>query len=162
MAGGTSSRGSGGKKKARIEIIPLIDVIFFLLATFILFTLSLNKSAGISVVLPKSATGEARDPAGSVTLSVTAEGAIGWDKDQITADQFIERLNLYHRSNPDGRILINGDENAYFSQVFGYLIDEVRKAGFQKVLIETKVRASRLRVSCAQSVRAPPPFPNLV
>ena len=46
MAGSSSSRGSGGKKKARIEIIPLIDVIFFLLATFVLFTLSLNKSAG--------------------------------------------------------------------------------------------------------------------
>src|SRR5882724_1804133 len=140
MAGGTSARPSGGKKKARIEIIPLIDVIFFLLATFILFTLSLNKSAGITVALPKSATGEARDPAGSVTLTVTAQGAIGWDKDQITSDQFIERLNIYHHSNPDGRVLINGDENAYFSQVFGYLIDEVRKAGFQKVLIETKVR----------------------
>jgi len=39
---GSSSSGGGGKKKARIEIIPLIDVIFFLLATFVLFTLSLN------------------------------------------------------------------------------------------------------------------------
>ena len=143
MAGGTIPKPSGGgKKKARIEIIPLIDVIFFLLATFILFTLSLNKSAGISVSLPKSATGEARDPTGSVTLTVTAEGAIGWNKDQITADQFIERLRLYHQQNPEGRVLINGDENAYFSQVFGYLIDEVRKAGFQKVLIETKVHAA--------------------
>ena len=44
--------GSGGKKRARIEIIPLIDVIFFLLATFVLFTLSLNKSGGLSVLLP--------------------------------------------------------------------------------------------------------------
>ena len=39
------------RKKARIEIIPLIDVIFFLLATFVLFTLSLNKSAGLPVML---------------------------------------------------------------------------------------------------------------
>ncbi len=50
------------KKKARIEIIPLIDVVFFLLATFVLFTLSLNKSMGLSgVVTPKSETGEGRD-----------------------------------------------------------------------------------------------------
>jgi biopolymer transport protein ExbD len=47
-AGGT---GPGGRKRARIEIIPLIDVIFFLLATFVLFTLSLNKSGGLSVLL---------------------------------------------------------------------------------------------------------------
>ena len=51
---GTSSRADEGKKKARIEIIPLIDVIFFLLATFVLFTLSLDKIASIPVQLPKA------------------------------------------------------------------------------------------------------------
>jgi biopolymer transport protein ExbD len=141
MAGGSSSRPSGGKKKARIEIIPLIDVIFFLLATFVLFTLSLNKTQGVKVELPRSETGEPRDPAGSVTISVTAEGGVAWDQDPIPLDEFIPRLQRYHLENPDGRILINGDANANFSQVFGYVVDEIRKAGFQKVLIETKVRA---------------------
>jgi biopolymer transport protein ExbD len=41
-----------GARKARIEIIPLIDVIFFLLATFVLFTLSLNKITALETVLP--------------------------------------------------------------------------------------------------------------
>ena len=139
MAGGSSSRGSGGKKKARIEIIPLIDVIFFLLATFVLFTLSLNKSGGPKVDLPLSETGEVRDPAGSVTITVTAEGGVAWDKDPIPLDEFIPRLQRYKIENPDGRILINGDANANFSQVFGYVVDEIRKAGFQKVLIDTRV-----------------------
>jgi biopolymer transport protein ExbD len=139
MAGGSSSRSSGGKKKARIEIIPLIDVIFFLLATFVLFTLSLNKSGGPKVDLPLSETGEVRDPAGSVTITVTAEGGVAWDKDAIPLDEFIPRLQRYKIENPDGRILINGDANANFSQVFGYVVDEIRKAGFQKVLIDTRV-----------------------
>ena len=139
MAGGSSSRGSGGKKKARIEISPLIDVIFFLLATFVLFTLSLNKSGGPKVDLPQSETGEVRDPAGSVTITVTAEGGVAWDKDMIPLDDFIPRLQRYKIENPDGRILINGDANANFSQVFGYVVDEIRKAGFQKVLIDTRV-----------------------
>ncbi len=52
MHGGGGGTGPGGVKRARIEIIPLIDVIFFLLATFVLFTLSLNKSNGVKVVLP--------------------------------------------------------------------------------------------------------------
>ena len=43
MAAGSTSKVDEGKKKARIEIIPLIDVIFFLLATFVLFTLSLSR-----------------------------------------------------------------------------------------------------------------------
>jgi biopolymer transport protein ExbD len=137
---GSSGGSSGGKKKARIEIIPLIDVIFFLLATFVLFTLSLNKSNGLSgVAIPSSETGETRDPAGTVTISVTQEGTIGWDKDPVTLDEFLTRLRTYHLQNPDGRVLINGDDNAFFSQAI-YVFDEVRKAGFQKVLIETKVR----------------------
>ena len=140
MSGGTSSRGEGGKKKARIEIIPLIDVIFFLLATFVLFTLSLNKSAGIRVNLPTSETGEARDPAGTATISITEEGTLAWNKDPVTLDDFINRLKAFKSLHPDdGRILINGDTEATFSSVI-YAVDEVRKAGFQKVLIETTVK----------------------
>ena len=143
MAGSSGGGSSGGKKRARIEIIPLIDVIFFLLATFVLFTLSLNKSNGLGgVIVPQSDTGEPRDPNGTVTISVTQEGTLGWNKDPVTLDEFLARLQSYHTSNPDGRILINGDENAFFSQAI-YVFDEVRKAGFQKVLIETKVRSSR-------------------
>lgn len=140
MAGSSGGRGSGGKKKARIEIIPLIDVIFFLLATFVLFTLSLNKSNGLTgVALPSSNTAEPRDPADSITITVTAEGTIGWDKDPVTLDEFLNRLKSYHISNPNGRVLINGDDGAFFSQAI-YVFDEVRKAGFQKVLIETRLR----------------------
>jgi biopolymer transport protein ExbD len=135
--GGTTS---GGSKKARIEIIPLIDVIFFLLATFILFTLSLNKSIGPKVALPSSTTGETRDPNGTVTLTVTQEATIAWDKDFINGDEFLSRLKTQYLKDPQTRILINGDENAKFSQAI-YVFDEVRKAGFQKVLIETHVRA---------------------
>jgi len=136
---GTGSHGGGGKKKARIEIIPLIDVIFFLLATFILFTLSLNKSNGLPVSLPNSDTGEPRDPAGSVTITVTAEGTLAWDQDPVTLDEFLARLQAYKMTETNPKILINGDENSYFSQAV-YVFDEVRKSGIQKVLIETKVR----------------------
>jgi len=138
MHGGGGGTGPGGRKRARIEIIPLIDVIFFLLATFVLFTLSLNKSNGVSVVLPAAETGEARDPAGSVTISVTDEGTLAWNKDLITLDDFLTRLKLYKQQEPDGRILINGDERAFFAQAI-YVFDEARKAGFLKVYIETRV-----------------------
>ncbi len=138
MAGG-GNRSSSGPKKARIEIIPLIDVIFFLLATFVLFTLSLNKSGGLSVALPSTRTSEPRDPGSSVTLSIREDGTLGWDKELITLDQFLVRLQAYKQTQPDGKILINGDENALFQQV-RYVVDEVRKAGIRKVLIETRIR----------------------
>ena len=139
MAGGGGNRSGSGPKKARIEIIPLIDVIFFLLATFVLFTLSLNKSGGLSVALPAVQSSEPRDPGASVTLSIREDGTLGWDKELITLDQFLVRLQAYKQTQPDGKILINGDENALFQQV-RYVVDEVRKAGIRKVLVETRIR----------------------
>lgn len=139
MAGSSGGRTAGAVKKARIEIIPLIDVVFFLLATFVLFTLSLNKSGGVHVILPQSGTGEARDPNGAVTISVTQEGTLAWDKDPISLDEFITRLQTYKQIETNPRVLINGDENALFAQA-RYVFDEVRKAGINKVLIETRLR----------------------
>ena len=141
MAGSSGGTTSGGKKRARIEIIPLIDVIFFLLATFVLFTLSLNKSNGLAgITVPLSETGVPRDPAGTAPISVTQEGTIAWDKDPVSLDEFIARLKVFHVQNPEGRFLINGDENASFNSVFAYAVDEVRKSGAQKVFIETHVK----------------------
>lgn len=139
MHGGGGGSAPGGGKKARIEIVPMIDIIFFLLATFILFTLSLNKSEGISVLLPASETSIPRDPSGTATISVTDEGTLAWNKDLVTLDEFLVRLQQFKNSEPDGRILINGDERAFFAQAI-YVFDEARKAGFTKVFIETRTK----------------------
>ncbi|HTQ31628.1 MAG TPA: biopolymer transporter ExbD [Opitutaceae bacterium] len=137
MHGGGSS--SEGRKRARIEIIPLIDVIFFLLATFVLFTLSLSKSNGLSVRQPDSATGFPRDPSGTHTITVMKEGTLAWDKEPVDFSQFLERLQNYYATDPDGRILINADQDAKFFAVI-YAMDEARKAHFKKVYIETRAK----------------------
>jgi biopolymer transport protein ExbD len=137
MHGGGGDTGPGGVKRARIEIIPLIDVIFFLLATFVLFTLSLNKSNGVSVQLPNSTTGGPRDPAGTVTVSVTEDGSIAWNKELVTLQEFLERLQAFHNQQPEGRILINGDKHAFYAQAL-YVFDNARKAGFKQIFIETQ------------------------
>ncbi|MBP6865282.1 MAG: biopolymer transporter ExbD [Candidatus Didemnitutus sp.] len=139
MHGGGGGTGPGGVKKARIEIVPMIDIIFFLLATFILFTLSLNKSDGITVALPAADTAIDRDPAGTATVSVTDEGTLAWNKDLVTLDEFLVRLQQFKQAEPEGRILINGDERAFFAQAI-YVFDEARKAGFTKVYIETRMK----------------------
>lgn len=135
-----SGGSSDGKKRARIEIIPLIDVIFFLLATFVLFTLSLNKSEGVPVTLPTSETGIPRDPKETVTISVTKQGTIAWYKEEpILLEDFLALVQDTRISKPDWRILINGDTDAEFAKVI-YVFDEVRKAGFRKVFVETRVK----------------------
>tara|TARA_R110002050_G_scaffold197206_1_gene332108 strand:+ start:503 stop:925 length:423 start_codon:yes stop_codon:yes gene_type:complete len=139
MAG--AARQTDGAKKATINIIPLIDVIFFLLATFVLFTLTLNKSKGLPVQLPATETSIPRDPKDSATITVTAEGTLAWDKDPVTLDEFLSRLQTYkQQQGPDARVLLNGDQDAFFTQA-RYVLDEVRKAGISKVLIETRTRS---------------------
>ena len=133
--------GGGSRKKARIEIIPLIDVIFFLLATFVLFTLSLNKTEGIKVVLPQTVTGEGRPTDNSVTITVTDQNTLAWNKDLILVDELIPRLKAQYATNPDTHVLINGAEDALFNAAI-YVFDEARKTGFKKIYIETKVRAA--------------------
>jgi len=142
MAGGGGGRTSTGRKKARIEIIPLIDVIFFLLATFILFTLSLNKSNGLPVSLPNSETGEPRDPSGTATVTVTVDGTLAWEKEPVTAEEFLTRLKVFHLQHPepDAHILLNGDADAQFGAAVVYVMDEARKAGIKRVLIETHMK----------------------
>ncbi len=80
MAGGGSSRGQEGKKKARIEIIPLIDVIFFLLATFVLFTLSLSRIQSLPLQLPVAVPDPHQKPdPDMVTLQVSDAGTYFWN-----------------------------------------------------------------------------------
>lgn len=141
MAGGGGGSHSGdGPKKARIEIIPLIDVIFFLLATFILFTLSLNKSNGLSVILPKVENSAPRDPTNTITISITDNNEIGWEKDPISLEEFVTRIHNYSlQVGPENaRILINGDENANYSSA-RYVIDQIKRTGIQKIMIETRI-----------------------
>jgi len=92
---GGGGGGSGSKKKATINVIPLIDVIMFLLATFVLFTLSMNKANGPSVDLSEAKTGTDVDPNKAVTITLDLEGKISWNNTQVTWDDFIIELIKY-------------------------------------------------------------------
>jgi biopolymer transport protein ExbD len=140
MAGG-SPRGEEGKKKARIEIIPLIDVIFFLLATFVLFTLSLNKIQSVPVQLPvPDVSNQPPDP-DMVTLQVSDTGTYFWNREPISASDIEPRLLNLKSSVSVPRVLIAGDSRAHFGPTV-YALDQVRKAGIEQVSIETRVRDS--------------------
>lgn len=136
MHGGSS----GGKKRVRIEIIPLIDIIFFLLATFIMVSLSMTKNQGVHVSLPTAGTaaslGDQRELDKAVTLSVSDKGEIHFNKEKITLAQLPMKLQVFKASSKEPKVLINSDASAGFKHVVGVL-DEVRKAGIARVGINT-------------------------
>jgi biopolymer transport protein ExbD len=129
------------RKKARIEIIPLIDVIFFLLATFVLFTLSLNALKSLPVDLPVAAPPPppGTPPPDIATIQVSGDGAIFWNRELIDMNEVEPRIANYKRSNDDPRILIAGDERARFG-VTVQVLDIIRKSGIEKFSVETRTR----------------------
>jgi biopolymer transport protein ExbD len=129
----------GGRKKARIEIIPLIDVIFFLLATFVLFTLSLNKIKSVPVNLPVATPSNEKPPEDTVTLQISDQGTCYWNHELITLAEIGPRLQSYKSQTQTPRVLIAGDDKAKFG-ITVLALDEVRKAGIEQVSVETRVR----------------------
>ncbi|MFT3870864.1 MAG: biopolymer transporter ExbD [Nibricoccus sp.] len=127
------------RRKANVQIIPLIDVVFFLLATFVLYTLMLNKLASIPVTLPVGDSGGERGQP-PLVLQVTDAG-LYWDKELITERELPARLAMYVKDSKHPRIMLAGDNTAKYGATTAAL-DEVRKAGIKEVSIETVWRAT--------------------
>src|SRR5262245_28580677 len=110
-----SSRG-GGRKRARIEIIPLIDIIFFLLATFIMVSLSMTKNQGVQVALPTAGSstslGDQQEMDKAVTLTVNERGDVFYNKEKVTLAQLPVRLQVLKAGGREPKVIINGDAGA--------------------------------------------------
>jgi biopolymer transport protein ExbD len=126
-----------GKRRARIEIIPLIDIIFFLLATFVMVSLSMVKNRGIPVTLPTASTGTPQEPGAFATISIDAAGNLFFNKQPVTTAQLGDDLKELLIGDSDPRVFINGDAKAQFGQAIGVL-DQVRALGISHVAIETQ------------------------
>ena len=125
------------KRRARIEIVPLIDIIFFLLATFVMVSLSMVKNEGIPVNLPTAQTAAPQERKDSVTVSVTQSGEIFMDKVKMTEDSLKERLRLWKTNEADPKVFIHGDENAPFKFMM-QVMDAARSVGIVKVAMQTQ------------------------
>ena len=124
------------RRRARIEIIPLIDVIFFLLATFVLFTLSLNAIRSLPIDLPVAGGANAPEV---LTIQVSGDGALFWNREPIELAELPARLAHYKTQTDAPRIVIAGDERAKLGATVAVL-DDVRKAGIRKFSVETRPR----------------------
>jgi biopolymer transport protein ExbD len=127
------------KRRARIEIIPLIDIMFFLLATFVMVSLSMIRNQGINVNLPIASTSTPQDRKSYVSITVTEKGEFYWDKDPVDLPTVVSRLRQLKQTEADPKVFINGDAKAHFEDIVSVL-DEARKAGITKVAIETANR----------------------
>jgi len=129
------------KKHARIEIIPLIDIMFFLLASFMMVSLSQTTMKGMKVALPTGSSGQTQSKKDYVSFSVDRDGYIYWDKDRIEYTDVVTKLRGMYQANPETKIFIRGDREALHGNVTR-LLDQIRSTGFTKIAFEIKSQAA--------------------
>ena len=129
------------KKKARIEIIPLIDIMFFLLASFMMVSLSQTTMKGMKVALPTGSSGQTQSKKDYVSFSIDRDGYIYWDKDRIEYTDVVTKLRGMYQANPETKIFIRGDREALHGNVTR-LLDQIRSTGFTKIAFEIKSQAA--------------------
>ena len=130
----------GPHKKARIEIIPLIDIMFFLLASFMLVSMSMLKLQKVNTDLPGAHTGDAQRKQDFVVVGVTSKGDIYYNKDPqaVQVETVISKLSEEYKAHKDDtKVFINCDKDATYNQLFTVL-DAVRKVGIKQVNFAVK------------------------
>jgi biopolymer transport protein ExbD len=121
--------------EARIEIVPLIDIMFFLLAAFMLVSLSMVNLRSVKVNLPTSTAASTDANRDFVDLSVSASGLLYLDKQRLSDEQLVSALAEARAAKPDIRIVLSGDRDARHGDII-HALDLVRAAGIDKVAFE--------------------------
>jgi biopolymer transport protein ExbD len=130
------------KKHARIEIIPLIDIMFFLLASFMMVSLSQTHMKGIKVNLPAPTVLPSNAPKDFVSIRVAAGPVFYIENQAVNDDQEVmQRLAQLHQANPNLKVSISAEMMALHGDVIKVL-DHVRALKITKVGYQ--IRAAQL------------------
>ena len=127
-------------KRARIEIIPLIDIMFFLLASFMMVSLSQVHMKGIKVNLPSGVSGQTQTKREYISVSVDKDGHYFFDKDEVKDEELLNRLRQVHQSAPEAKVFVRGDRDSVHLNVT-HALDIIRSAGFYKISFEIRSEA---------------------
>src|SRR5688572_29150479 len=119
-------------KKARIEIIPLIDIMFFLLASFMLVSLTMVRMQSIKMDLPTATQAHRDFKPDMINISVDKIGDIYIEKERKSFTELQSYLHERLAVNTNLPLYISGDKDASHGSVINVL-DMVRRSGVQKV-----------------------------
>jgi biopolymer transport protein ExbD len=129
------------ESEARIEIIPLIDIMFFLLASFMLVSLSMVNLKSVKVNLPTATRSTVELKKDFVSISVDKTGIMYFDKQPVAANELLVKLSAWHGTNESVRVFISGDQDVRYGVVMRAL-DLVRSTGIEKVAFEIRQPAT--------------------
>ena len=125
-------------KKPRIEMLPLIDVVFLLLVFFIYAMLSMAVHRGLPIVLPTSSSAKVEK---QLVLSITikADGSIYIDKEQTDLEHLAPLLKAKSRADQEPGVLLFADRNLSYQKLF-HVLDQIRAAGIQRISLQAETK----------------------
>ena len=124
-------------RKPRIEILPLIDIVFLLLVFFIYAMLSMAVHRGMKVVLPSSSTAKI-DKHLELSVTIKSDGTVYVDKDQVSLELLTETLKKKAGPKSEAGVLLFADLNLPYQELFEVL-DRIRLAGLHRISLQAKV-----------------------
>lgn len=119
------------EREPQIMIIPMIDIIFFLLVFFMMSMLSMTVEHAVPLQLPQAATAVLQTEA-SLTVGVTADGRIFVEEEPVSRADFSWRMAAERERNPDVNVVLRADEDARHADVL-FVLDGLRSAGISRI-----------------------------
>jgi len=120
------------RRRSRIVIIPLIDIMFFLLASFMMLSLQMNKTENIKVNLPSASQAQHDFKPDMINIAVDKAGAVWLEKKQITLPELSLVLSNRFRADTNAPVYISGDRDTLHGTMVE-VYETARRAGVQKV-----------------------------
>jgi biopolymer transport protein ExbD len=131
----------GQTDDVQIQIVPLIDVIFCILTFFILASLHLTRQQGINLDLPKASTGQVQMRE-MLVVTIDSAGQTYVDKQLIDRLQLYQAIKTYHDRNPEGLLVLNAAQTAFYNDVV-QVLDIMRLVGGDRVALSTAPQPPR-------------------
>jgi biopolymer transport protein ExbD len=130
------------RKRGRLEIIPLIDIMFFLLASFMMVSLTMQHLRTINTSLPTATQAKSTVKPEMMTLTVDRFGQVLVDNKQVPFPELFKTLNSRATANPNFPVYIQGQkETTHASMIF--VLDFVKRAGIRKVAFSVKLAETK-------------------
>ena len=126
------------KKKPRIEMIPLIDLMFLILVSFVYGVFFMSVHRGVPVALPFSSTAKIEKQL-TLTLSIQSDGTLFLDKEPVPFENLGQTLKLRAAENKETGILLFADKNLPYQKLYSVL-DLIRMAGLSQVSLQAEAR----------------------
>lgn len=128
------------KRHARIEIIPMIDVMMFLLVFFVLLSINVIPSRGLSTTLPQSSSAAQVNPEKPVVVTITRDGALQVDGADTTLEALGARVKEKAGDVEKAQVTLKTDEGTLMQRVID-VMDALKAASVSKISIATRAKS---------------------